>query len=86
MPRLESPRLNIPAGSVAVAENQTAVYPANSPAGWHVLGLCPLPLTGSNKAINFSVGDEVVFEPIDEARFIALGGDVVAVEEIAWPH
>ncbi|MBI2325551.1 MAG: 5-oxoprolinase subunit PxpB [Chloroflexi bacterium] len=37
-PRLPSPRMRVPAGSVAVAEGQTAVYPVASPGGWRLIG------------------------------------------------
>jgi len=76
VPRLATPRQNIPAGSVAIAEQQTAIYPASSPAGWHVLGLCPLDLkpTSDDLQTTFAVGDEVRFEAIDKDTFISLGG------------
>jgi KipI family sensor histidine kinase inhibitor len=37
-PRLSAPRLHVPAGSVAIAGQQTAVYPADSPGGWRLIG------------------------------------------------
>lgn len=37
-PRLRSPRTRVPAGSVAVADGQTAVYPFASPGGWRLIG------------------------------------------------
>lgn len=37
-PRLASPRARIPAGSVAVADGQTSVYPVDSPGGWRLIG------------------------------------------------
>jgi KipI family sensor histidine kinase inhibitor len=37
-PRLRVPRTRVPAGSVAVAEGQTAVYPFASPGGWRLIG------------------------------------------------
>lgn len=37
-PRLASPRSRVPAGSVAVADGQTAVYPRESPGGWRLIG------------------------------------------------
>ncbi len=76
VPRLTTPRAHIPAGAVAIAERQTAIYPTASPAGWHVLGLCPLDLRPRGEALStlFAVGDEVRFESIDKAAFIELGG------------
>jgi inhibitor of KinA len=44
LPRRSSPRLSIPQGAVAIAEQQTAVYPISSPAGWHVIGQTPMPM------------------------------------------
>ncbi len=37
-PRLASPRVRVPAGSVAIADDQTAVYPFPSPGGWRLIG------------------------------------------------
>jgi KipI family sensor histidine kinase inhibitor len=37
-PRLERPRERVPAGAVAVADGQTAVYPFASPGGWRLVG------------------------------------------------
>ncbi|HEV3162497.1 MAG TPA: allophanate hydrolase subunit 1, partial [Isosphaeraceae bacterium] len=42
LPRLDSPRVRVPAGSVAIAGRQTGVYPNESPGGWHLLGRTPL--------------------------------------------
>ncbi len=38
LPRLPSPRVRVPAGSVAIADEFTAVYPRESPGGWRLLG------------------------------------------------
>jgi KipI family sensor histidine kinase inhibitor len=38
VPRLATPRLSVPAGSVAIAGGLAAVYPADSPGGWRILG------------------------------------------------
>jgi KipI family sensor histidine kinase inhibitor len=38
VPRLDSPRTRVPAGSVAVAGSWTGVYPTASPGGWRLLG------------------------------------------------
>ena len=37
-PRLPAPRSRVPAGSVAVANGQTIVYPIDSPGGWRLIG------------------------------------------------
>lgn len=38
MPRLDSPRRRVPAGSVAIGGEQAGVYPAESPGGWRIIG------------------------------------------------
>lgn len=38
LPRRAEPRTVVPAGSVAIADRWTGVYPAASPGGWHLLG------------------------------------------------
>ena len=75
-PRLATPRSLVPAGSVAVADSQTAVYPCESPGGWRLIGACPEPLfnLGNTPPSRLSVGATVRFEPISEADFRALGG------------
>lgn len=78
MPRLASPRLTVPKGAVAIAENQTAVYPAQSPGGWNIIGRCPISLfdPSNTPAMPLSVGDGVRFKAIDKATFLAYGGEL----------
>ncbi|MEY4607158.1 MAG: hypothetical protein RLY45_1918 [Actinomycetota bacterium] len=38
LPRLSTPRVRVPAGSVAVAGGYSGIYPRESPGGWHLLG------------------------------------------------
>jgi KipI family sensor histidine kinase inhibitor len=38
LPRRTTPRTRVPAGSIAIAGRETAVYPFDSPGGWHLLG------------------------------------------------
>ena len=77
-PRLDSPRANVPKGSVAIADRQTAVYPSASPGGWNLIGCCPQPMFDryANPCMPISVGDRVRFEAIDRKRFLALGGQL----------
>lgn len=44
LPRRERPRPCVPAGSIAIAAGYLAVYPTQSPGGWHLLGHCPTAL------------------------------------------
>jgi len=75
-PRLHTPRLKVPAGSVAIADRQTAVYPATSPGGWNLLGNCPVRLFDLQKqpSMILQTGDAVRFVPIERAEYLRLGG------------
>jgi KipI family sensor histidine kinase inhibitor len=42
LPRRDTPRTNVPAGSVAIAESYTGVYPSDTPGGWHLIGTTQL--------------------------------------------
>lgn len=63
MPRLETPRTRVPAGTVAIAGSQTGIYPIASPGGWQLIGWTPLKLFDlhSRTPFLFSPGDEVKF-------------------------
>ena len=71
VPRLATPRLKVPAGSVAIAESNTAVYPQQTPGGWWLIGRCPFLLfdKNSNPPVKLQTGDKVRFEPISTARY-----------------
>jgi len=77
-PRLSTPRQKVPKGAVAIADQQTAVYPAVSPGGWNLIGLCPTPMFDpkAEPTMPVQVGDRVKFEPINREQFIALGGQL----------
>lgn len=64
-PRLDSPRSRVAAGSVAVADGQTAIYPLDSPGGWRLLGhtdLRPFARDADPPAL-IRAGDRVRFVP-----------------------
>lgn len=77
-PRLATPRQKVPRGSVAIADRQTAVYPAVSPGGWNLIGRCPTRMFDpqATPVMPVTVGDKVRFEPISRARYLALGGEL----------
>ncbi|MFN1516000.1 5-oxoprolinase subunit B family protein [Vibrio owensii] len=75
MPRHHTPRTNVPAGSVAIADSKTAVYPSDSPGGWNIIGRTPISLfTDTPPFIPFEVGDKVTFGSISKQEFDSLGG------------
>ncbi|WP_297465795.1 5-oxoprolinase subunit PxpB [Thermococcus sp.] len=73
-PRLEKPRLKVPAGSVGIAGRQTGIYPLESPGGWRLIGRTPLRLFNPSKEppTLLQPGDRVKFVPIDESEFRGL--------------
>ena len=74
MPRRRSPRLDVPAGSVGIAGQQTGVYPLTAPGGWQLVGRTPLVPFDLGRAdpFLFRAGDMIQFEPISPERFDAL--------------
>ena len=70
-PRLTTPRVSIPAGSVGIAGSQTGIYPLTSPGGWQLIGQTPLRLYDPKreKAILVDAGMNMIFYPIDEAEY-----------------
>ncbi len=67
VPRRATPRTLMPAGSVAIANAQTAVYPYATPGGWSVIGRTPL------KVFDPARDPASLFAPGDRVRFIAIG-------------
>jgi allophanate hydrolase subunit 1 len=68
----------VPRGAVAIADRQTAVYPAVSPGGWNLIGLCPTRMfdPDKNPSMPVKVGDRIRFEAINRDKFLALGGEL----------
>ena len=77
-PRLATPRHKVPRGAVAIADAQTAVYPAESPGGWNLIGLCPQRMFDPHQdpIMPVNVGDRVQFESINRERYLQLGGEL----------
>lgn len=68
MPRLQTPRTLVRAGSVAIAGLQTGIYPLDSPGGWHIIGWTALKLFNPlrDNPFLFSPNDVVKFIPMDD--------------------
>jgi len=66
LPRLETPRVKVPAGSVAIGGGQAGIYPFDSPGGWHLLGTTDTCL--------FDVGavPPALLQPGDRVKFVAV--------------
>lgn len=71
LPRRADPRVRVPPGSIAIASSMTAIYPLESPGGWHLIGTTPIRLFDASqpRPALFSPGDKVRFEPVDAPQF-----------------
>lgn len=80
LPRRTDPRTRVPAGSIAIAAGMTAVYPVESPGGWHLIGATPIRLFDPRwpQPALFTPGDTVRFEPISTREFDAIRAAVAA--------
>ncbi len=66
LPRQPTPRARVPAGSVAIAAEMTAIYPLESPGGWHLIGSTPIVLW------DIARQDEALLKPGDRVRFVTV--------------
>ena len=68
VPRLETPRVKVPKGSVALTEQFANIYTFESPGGWNIIGNTPLDIFDNSKEVEPNVinpGDTVVFKQIN---------------------
>ena len=74
LPRRADPRLRVPAGSISIATSLTAIYPYESPGGWHLIGATPIRLFDADRPrpALFAPGDAIIFEVIDPVSFAAI--------------
>lgn len=74
VPRRANPRARVDAGSVAIANGQSAVYPFSTPGGWNVIGRTPLQLFDPRRAqpAMLAAGDAVRFVAVTGSEYDAL--------------
>jgi len=65
-PRRQTPRKQVPQGSLGIAGNQTGIYPCSTPGGWQIIGRTPLEMFRPNRENMslLSIGDRVRFVPL----------------------
>jgi KipI family sensor histidine kinase inhibitor len=83
--RRTDPRPMTPAGCISIGGIQALIAGQAMPSGWHILGLTPVRtfMAGREPAFLTAPGDEVVFEPVDAARWDALDRSAAAGEPVA---
>ena len=70
--RLETPRVKVPKGSVALTEQFANIYTFESPGGWNVIGNSPLRIFDNSKETNpnlINPGDIVLFKEISKKQY-----------------
>lgn len=78
LPRRNTPRVTVPAGSVAIANAMTAVYPLESPGGWHIIGRTPVRLFDPSRP------SPSLLAPGDAVRFVAIdSGELERLNKLA---
>jgi len=73
-PRKAQPRLQIKAGSVGIAGEQTGIYSIDSPGGWQIIGKSPVKLFAAEKEhpTLLQSGDIIRFTPISKAEYLSI--------------
>jgi len=74
LPRRPQPRVRVPRSSVAIAMDQTTIYPFESPGGWHLIGRTPLWMFDKRREqpVFLAPADSLAFERVDRAAFDAI--------------
>ncbi len=67
MPRLQTPRTRVAAGSVGIGNDQTGIYPRSSPGGWRIIGCTTQSLFDPQRdpPSLLAAGDRVRFVAVD---------------------
>ncbi|KRG10542.1 allophanate hydrolase [Staphylococcus sp. NAM3COL9] len=70
-PRRQEPRTSIHAGSVGIANNQTGLYPKQSPGGWQIIGRTPIKVFDIHREpmCLYGAGDYIKFYAIEEETY-----------------
>jgi inhibitor of KinA len=73
VPRRATPRTHIPAGTVAIARDQTVIYSLETPGGWNLIGRTPVKLfdPAADPPCRLQAGDRIRFVPITAHEFDA---------------
>jgi inhibitor of KinA len=79
-PRLPTPRTKVPAGSVGIAQQQTGIYPVESPGGWRLIGRTPVRWFEPSRQppVPVEAGDYIRFVPVSAAEYERIRAQVEA--------
>lgn len=78
--RKTSPRNAVLKGAVGIAENQTGIYPNSSPAGWQIIGNCPVELFNPKLEIPcpITAGDQIQFYEVSKKEHEEISAQIKA--------
>ena len=89
-PRLKTPRVKIPAGSVGIAGKQTGVYPIDSPGGWQLIGRTPVKMYDPDREVPIlpQAGQYIKFKAVSQAEYDKIAEEVAkgTYKCASWPH
>ena len=71
-PRLETPRVKVPEGSIGLTEQFTNIYTSESPGGWNIIGNTPLKIFNKSNELNpnlINPGDKIQFYQITKKEY-----------------
>jgi inhibitor of KinA len=79
-PRLSTPRTKVPVGSVGIAQQQTGIYPVESPGGWRLIGRTPVRWFDPTRhpPVPVEAGDFIRFVPVSASDYERIRGLVQA--------
>lgn len=79
-PRRSEPRVKIEAGSVGIANNQTGLYPLDSPGGWQIIGRTPQKVFDLDREpmTIYEAGEYIQFKAITQDEFEQIQADINA--------
>lgn len=66
MPRLDTPRMRVAAGSIGIAGGQTGIYPCDTPGGWRIIGRT------TTKVFDAARAEPFLLKAGDDVRFVAV--------------
>lgn len=77
-PRLDTPRVEIPAGSVGIGGKQTGVYPIASPGGWRLIATTPVKFydPAASQPILCSAGEYIRFVPVTAKEYEQISQEI----------
>jgi KipI family sensor histidine kinase inhibitor len=80
LPRRAEPRVRVPRSSVAIVMDWTAIYPFESPGGWHLIGRTPLWMFDQRheQPVFLAPGDSLAFQRVDRRTYDRIAREVEA--------